>query len=79
MTAHDVRALLRKILGARHQGLLAQDIGIARSHLNWILCGKREPAGKVLEFLGLVRVVTYQPRSVHVERPADSDAAAREQ
>lgn len=43
----------------RTQAELAKAIGVSLPFLNDILHDKREPAGKVLEFLGLERVVTY--------------------
>ena len=43
------------------QRALARKIGVSASFLNDILLGKREPAGKVVEFLGLRRRVTYEP------------------
>ena len=39
---------------------LAKRIGVSKPFLNDILHRKREPSGKVLEFLGLKRVVTYR-------------------
>lgn len=38
---------------------LAADIGISQQHLSNVLRGKAEPAGKVLEHLGMERIVIY--------------------
>lgn len=43
----------------RTQAELAAAIGVSLPFLNDILHDRREPAGKVLEFLKLERVVTY--------------------
>lgn len=44
----------------RTQAALARAIGVSLPFVNDILNAKREPAGKVLEFLGVERVVTYR-------------------
>lgn len=44
---------------AGSQRALARSIGVSASFLNDIILGKREPSGKPLQFLGLVRVVSY--------------------
>lgn len=38
---------------------LAKMIGISESFLSDVLAGRREPTGKILEFFGYERVVTY--------------------
>ena len=61
MTADAVRDELRE--ESEYEGsqrALARLIGVSPSFLNDILLGKREPVGKVLEFLGYERVVTYR-------------------
>lgn len=44
-----------------NQAQLAEQIGVSTPFLNDVLHGKREPSGKVVEFLGLERVVMYRP------------------
>src|SRR5262245_56870965 len=44
----------------RTQAELAKAIGVSLPFVNDILNGKREPSGKVIEFLGLERIVTYK-------------------
>ena len=68
LTSEQVRkrlwGLIRPAPGPyrRTQLGLAQEIGVSLPFLNDILHGKREPSGKVLEYLGLERVVTYRFR-----------------
>lgn len=38
----------------------AQSLGVHQSYLCDVLKGRREPAGKLLTALGIVRVVTYK-------------------
>jgi hypothetical protein len=60
-TAAAVRAMLRE--EAKYEGsqrALAKLIGCSATFLSDILCGKREPAGKVIAWLGLERHVTYR-------------------
>ena len=62
---HDseyVRIRLRALaVIAGSQRALAKQIGVSPTFLNDIILGKREPAGKVVSFLGLQRRVTYEP------------------
>lgn len=61
MTADAVRNELRE--EAEYEGsqrALARLIGVSPTLLNDILLSKREPSGKVLEFLGYERVITYR-------------------
>lgn len=47
---------------ARREGsqrALARKIGVSAAFLNDIIRGKREPSGKPLKYLGLVRLVSY--------------------
>lgn len=39
---------------------LAEKLGVSTAYLSDVLQGKREPAGKMLEALGIERVVTYR-------------------
>lgn len=58
MNAEQVKALLSSAVDAAgSQSALAVKIGIPRQHLSDIRLGRRAPSDKVLEYLGLVRVV----------------------
>jgi len=63
-TAEQVRDRLWIALSSRPsrhtQITLAKAIGVSVSYLNDVLHGRREPQGKILEYLGLERVVTYR-------------------
>lgn len=61
-TATHVRQMLRAYMGANDltQTSLAKKIGISTPYLNDILLEKREPQGKVLDWLKLQRVVVYK-------------------
>lgn len=61
MKANSVRVLLwQHVKREGGQRALARKIGVSPTFLNDILREKREPAGKVVSYLGLVRVITYQ-------------------
>jgi hypothetical protein len=61
LTAADVRDELREEAAYEgSQAALASLIGISKSHLGDILLGQREPAGKVLAYLGLERILIYR-------------------
>lgn len=61
-------AQLRQVLAAHanaatpngKQKELAAMIGISESFLSDVLAGRREPTGKILEFFGYERVITYR-------------------
>ena len=55
------------------QARLAERIGISPQFLSEILKAKRNPSKRVLDFLGLEKVVTYQPRQT---RPTITDRRA---
>jgi transcriptional regulator with XRE-family HTH domain len=64
-TAEQVRAKLwnglsSKRVNAHNQQTLAKAIGVSYAFLNDVLHGRREPTGKILEYLGLERVVIYR-------------------
>lgn len=62
MTADGVRAKLKRITsGGISQRELARRMDCSAAFLNDIILGKREPAGKVLAWLGLRRKLTYVP------------------
>ena len=72
MTADKVRAKLKRITsGDISQRELARQIGCSPAFLNDIILGKREPAGKVLTWLGLRRKVTYVAPSFARSRQTD--------
>jgi transcriptional regulator with XRE-family HTH domain len=63
LTAAQIRSLLRERISALQgdrQQTLAAEIGVSRSFLSDVLNERREPTGKVLEYLGFERVVTYR-------------------
>lgn len=61
-TATHVRTMLHAYMSANEmtQAALAKKIGVSAPYLNDILLEKREPQGKVLEWLKLKRVVVYR-------------------
>lgn len=62
MNADKVIALLRdECSRAGSQRAWAMKHGISAPYVADVLRGRREPAGKVLDALGLERVVTYEP------------------
>lgn len=61
MTNDDViRLLWQHVHKYGQQAILAKKIGITPAYLHDVLNGRREPAGKILEYLELKRVVTYE-------------------
>ena len=79
-TAEQVREKLwtaidpRRRPGRHTQLTLATAIGVSASFLCDVMHGRREPTGKVLEYLGLERVVVYRipkRRSVNEGAPHD--------
>jgi hypothetical protein len=60
-TADQVRGILRhKACDLGSQKAVAEHLGVSNTFISDILTGKREPTGKVLIWLGLVRVVRYE-------------------
>lgn len=64
-TADQVRKMLWDIMKDTDgkqvsQRDMAKQIGVSVPFLNTLLTGKREPQGKILDFLGLERVVGYR-------------------
>lgn len=62
LTAPDVIAKLRARFGSAQQKDAAAVVGVSPAYFCDIMNGRREPAGKVLEFLGLERRVYYARR-----------------
>ncbi len=64
LTAEQVRQQLREILSRQRlsQRSLAKLIGVSGQYLNEVLLGSREPTGKILDYLGLDRIVIYRFR-----------------
>jgi len=61
MTVDDVREKLRKAVeAAGNEAAWARTHGVSRANVNMTLNGKREPGGRILEALGLERVVQYR-------------------
>ena len=52
--------MLKRKVGGDTQRAASLWIGVSYQHLNDVLSGKREPAGKILTALGLERVVSYR-------------------
>lgn len=59
LTAEQVRRLLKREQNGDTQKDFANKIGVSPPHLCDVLAGKREPSGKVLEYLKLERIVGY--------------------
>lgn len=52
---------LRKRCARSSQTAVAAELGVSKQYLCDVLAGRREPGPAVLNGLGLVRKVTYQP------------------
>lgn len=50
---------LRSRVGASSQAQVAKDLGISPQYLNDVLNERREPGKKILQALGLERLVVY--------------------
>lgn len=53
LTEREVLEMLRDRLGAGEQKAFAERVGITPQHLSDVLAGRRSPAGKLVEFLGV--------------------------
>ena len=63
MTLDDVRELLRQECErAGSQVAWAKAHGMAAAYVSDVIHGRRDPGGKLLDALGLDRVVTYRKR-----------------
>lgn len=62
MNADEVREMLRKRLKDATQRAIAEDIGVTEGLLSHVLVGRRPPNGKVLEYLGLEKFVSYRKK-----------------
>lgn len=60
LTADDVRAVVDSMLTTRTQKELAEDLGVSLSYLNDYLHFRRDPGAKLLEGLGIRKVVMYE-------------------
>ena len=58
----DPISALRTRLKGRTQTALADELGVSPAYLSDVLRGAKEPGKKILEPLGLYRVVTYRRR-----------------
>lgn len=63
MTADQVRGLMKRAAGDS-QKAWADRHKISASFVSDVLLGRREPAGKILDALGLERVVSYRKKAV---------------
>jgi hypothetical protein len=57
--------MLRESLGACSQVEVAKKIGVSPQFLSDVLNEKRGPGDRILEFLGIEKVVTYRKRKVN--------------
>ena len=60
LTESDVRAVVESMLTTRTQKELAYELGVSASYLNDYLHFRREPGAKLLEGLGIHKVVLYE-------------------
>lgn len=64
LTEEQARERLQQRLDmAGKQVALAKELGVSLPYLNDVLHGRRELAGKVLDALGLERVISYREKS----------------
>lgn len=59
-TENDIRAIVDSKLEARTQKELAEELGVSKGYLNDYLHFRREPGVKLLDGLGMQRVVMYR-------------------
>jgi DNA-binding transcriptional regulator YdaS (Cro superfamily) len=59
LTTAEVRELIRRQVGD-NQSAWAGRFGIAPSYVSDVLSGRREPGQRILDALGLERVLTYR-------------------
>lgn len=60
LTSDDVRALVMKRLEGKTQKELADELGISAAYLNDYIHFRRDPGVRLLNALGLRRVVMYE-------------------
>ena len=60
MTKDQLISKLKEIIQGGSQRSCAQQLGISEAYLSDILSGKRDPGPKLLEPIGLIRVVSYE-------------------
>jgi transcriptional regulator with XRE-family HTH domain len=83
MNAEAVRAILRSLVRLEgNQKRLAGKLGISPSMLCAVLAGKKEPAGRILEYLNLTRVKRWDyfvrnAHAPHLEELAERMASRR--
>lgn len=63
LTKDEVIRYLKKRQDGRNQLEFCKEIGISPSYLSEIYKGTREPAAKILDWLGLEKVVEYRGKS----------------
>lgn len=59
MDIEQVLRTLRKFIGENDQKTAAKKLGVSPSYLSDVLTGRREPGKKMLNALGMKRVVRY--------------------
>lgn len=62
LTDHDVMLLVKQRLKGTTQKQLADKLGVSAAYLNDYLHFRREPGAKLLDGLGLKRVVMYKQK-----------------
>lgn len=58
----DPIRMLRESLGTDSQADVARKIGISPQYLHDVLNERRGPGEKILDYLGLERIITYRKR-----------------
>jgi transcriptional regulator with XRE-family HTH domain len=56
----DPIKILKARIAKQSGSAVAKELGVSPAYLSDVMRGKREPGPKILEPLGLVRVVTYR-------------------
>lgn len=80
LTEDDVRAVVDNLLATRTQKQLAEELGVSSGYLNDYIHFRREPGAKLLEGLGIRKVVLYErlkPNAQVVRRGAAGGASER--
>lgn len=60
MSDIDPLDIIRTRIGSGSQVALAQEMGVSPTYLGDVIHGRKEPGKKILDALGLKRVVTYE-------------------
>ena len=60
MTADEVRTIIKARVGDGSQREFAKQIRLSPSYVNDVINGLREPSGRLLDALGLRRIMVYE-------------------